>query len=92
MEYWNGNLAVKTWEAEYPFAVDVPVPPEGLGTILPIILDAARACPNGAQVWSHGEARDGERIRFWSRIGTTTPTEARRMARMFSSIGARRVR
>jgi hypothetical protein len=95
-EYHNGGLGVDLLDREYPFAVDIPIPMRGLGDKLPLILDAAQSCSDRAQVWSHSTPADGvtagEVRTWWSRIGTRTPNDAKRLARTFRSLGARRVR
>jgi hypothetical protein len=78
-------------DADYPWAVDIPIPPTGLGPLLPVILDAAKACPAGAVVSVYAEPEAAEVRRWWERISTKTPADARRLVTTFRSIGARPV-
>jgi hypothetical protein len=95
-EYLNCRVGCDILDREFPHAVDIPIPPEGLGDKLPLVLDAAGVCRDQAQVWSHSlPANDGSagEVRTWlSPIGTKTPEDAKRIARTFRSLGARRVR
>ncbi len=77
---------------DYPWAIDIPIPSAGLGPLLPVILDAARACPGGAIVLAYAEPDGTEIKRWWERIATKQPGDARRIAQTFRSIGARPVR
>jgi hypothetical protein len=80
-------------DADFPWAVDIPIPPAGLGPLLPLILDAAQSCDAGAVVTTCSEARagNGEVRRWFNRILTRCPEDAHRIAHTFRSIGARRV-
>jgi hypothetical protein len=79
-------------DADFPWAVEIPVPPAGLGPMLPVILDAAKACAGGAKVTTRSEPPNAE-IRAWfNRIATRSPADAQRLEQTFRSIGARRVR
>jgi hypothetical protein len=86
-EYHNRGLGVDLLDREYPYAVDIPIPLRGLGDKLPLILDAAQSCSDRAQVWSHSTPADGV-----TAGEVRTPNDARRIARTFRSLGARRVR
>ncbi len=95
-EYVNYRMSYEILDWEFPFAVDIPIPLRGLGDKLPLIMDAAATCSDPAQVWSHSVSADttsaGE-VRIWlSRIGVKTSQDARRIARTFRALGARRVR
>jgi hypothetical protein len=76
-------------DAEFPWAVDIPIPPAGLGAMLPVILDAAKACPSGAVVQTFAVPPEGEVRQWYNRIATKTPSDAKRLIRTFRSIGAR---
>jgi hypothetical protein len=95
-EYLNCGIGYSIFDREFPHAVDIPIPPKGLGDKLSLLLDATAACGGDAQLWSHSTPANGEsagEIRaFWSRIGTRSPQDARRIARTFRTLGARRVR
>jgi hypothetical protein len=95
-EYHNRGLGVDLLDREYPYAVDIPIPLRGLGDKLPLILDAAQSCSDRAQVWSHSKPAPGpsagELRTWWSRIGTKSAPDARRLVKTFRSLGARRVR
>jgi hypothetical protein len=95
-EYSNPRIGFDTLDREYPFAVDIPIPLRGWGDKLPLLLDATAACTAPAYVWSHSQPADeataGEVREWWSRVGTKTPDDAKRIARTFRSLGARRVR
>jgi len=79
-------------DADFPWAVEIPIPPAGLGPMLPVILDAAKACAGGARVTTRSEPPNAE-IRTWfNRIATRSPADAQRLERTFRSIGARRIR
>jgi hypothetical protein len=96
MEAWNRNIAMDVMRAEFPFAVDIPIPPAGLGPALTLILEAAQECRDGAQVWPYSTPADGdtagERRQWFERIGTVRQSDAERLARRFRAIGARRAR
>jgi hypothetical protein len=77
---------------DFPWAVDIPIPPTGLGPLLPVILDAAKSCTGGAVISTYGDPPAGAVQRWFNRIATKTPGDAQRMAQTFRSIGARRVR
>jgi hypothetical protein len=79
-------------EPDFPWAIDIPIPPDGLGPMLPVILDAAKACQGGAVISTYGAPPAGEVRSWFNRIATRTPGDAQRLARTFRSIGARRVR
>ena len=79
-------------DVDYPWTVDIPIPPAGLGPFLPVILDAAKACTGGAIVTVHSEPPAAEVRQWFNRIATKTPADAQRLARTFRSIGARQVR
>jgi hypothetical protein len=79
-------------DTDYPWAIDIPIPSAGLGPMLTVILDAAQACPGGAVVVAYREPETSEVPRWWERVATKTPADARRLARTFRSIGAKYVR
>ena len=95
-EYANARVGFDVLDRDYPYAVDIPIPLRGWGDRLPLLMDAASACGDKAFVWSHSIAADtdsaGERRVWLSRVGTMTPEDAKRIARTFRSLGARRVR
>jgi hypothetical protein len=76
---------------DFPWAVDIPIPPAGLGPLLPVLLDAVQACGSEAMLTTIGMPPAAE-VRCWyNRILTRHRVDARRLARTFSSIGAREV-
>jgi hypothetical protein len=77
---------------DFSWAVDIPIPPAGFGPLLPVILDAAKACAGGAMVTTRSEPENAEVRHWFNRIATRTPEDAKRLARTFRSIGAREVR
>jgi hypothetical protein len=79
-------------DADFPWAVEIPIPSAGLGPMLPIILDAAKAYAGGAKITTCSEPPNAEARIWFNRIATKTPTDAQRIERTFRSIGARRVR
>jgi hypothetical protein len=79
-------------EADFPWAVDIPIPPAGNGRLLPILMDSAKACPGGALFLTYADPPAGEVQTWFNRIATRSPEDARRLACTFRSIGARRVR
>ena len=79
-------------DADFPCAVEIPIPPAGLGPLLPVILDATKACPGGARLDTFAEPPHAEVRAWFHAISTVSPEEADRLARTFRSIGARRVR
>jgi hypothetical protein len=93
MTYRKGERTDRRREAEFPFAVDIPIPRDGLGQNLNRILAAAQAYPGGAECWSHSTKAGAMEIRqWWSRTGFKKPAEADRFAAMFAELGARRAR
>jgi hypothetical protein len=78
-------------DADVPCAVEIPIPPAGLGQLLPIIMDATKACP-GARLETFAEPPHAEVRAWFYAIATVSPEEADRLASTFRSIGARRVR
>jgi hypothetical protein len=93
MVYRKGERTNKHREREYPFAVDIPIPPAtGLGDNLTAILAAEQDCPGEVESWSYSTQVGLELRRWWHRIGTRSPTDADRLASLFASLGARRVR
>jgi hypothetical protein len=88
----KGQRTTKHREKQYPHAVDIPIPRDGLGQKLNDIHDAAKACPGGAEAWGFGtRLEDGTPLR-WMRVGTMTPDDADAIAERLTGIGARRVR
>ena len=88
----NGQRTDKQREADYPHAVDIPIPGSGLGQILNNIIGAKRTLLGGAESWGHmtrGAKGDPQR---WCRVGTKLPADADRIAGLFSHLDARRVR
>ncbi len=77
---------------EFPWAVDIPIPGEGLGPLLPVLLNAAQVCSGGAMVTTYSISADGEVCAWFNRVATKTPMEAQRIAKTFQSVGARTVR
>jgi hypothetical protein len=92
MVYRKGERSNRHREAEFPFAVDIPVPRTGLGENLTAVLSAVQACPVRAESWSHSTQVKGEIRQWWLRIGTSTASEADRFAALFGSLDARRTR
>jgi len=78
-------------DRDYPHAVDIPIPPTGLGVLLPVILDTASALPGGSKVSAYGEPEGAEVRQWFERVATKTPADAAKLAWIFRSIGARRV-
>jgi hypothetical protein len=76
-------------DPEFPWCVEIPIPPTGLGPMLPVILDAAKACPDGAIVRAFAVPPAAEVQQWYNRIATKTPADALRLARTFRSIGCR---
>ena len=79
-------------EEPFPFAVDIPIPPAGLGPMLPVLLDAVQAFGAGAVLTTLGEPPAAE-VKHWvNRVLFRLPGDAESIQRTFRSIGARRVR
>ena len=78
-------------DTDFPWAVDIPISPTGLGPLLPLLLDAAQCCSAGAVVTTRSEPETGEVRRWFNRVLTRAPEDARRIAHTFRSIGARQV-
>jgi hypothetical protein len=92
MVYRKGERTKKQREAEYPFAVDIPIVGNGLGQNIGLIDAAAKACKAGAETWStRTRAADGTPT-DWRRIGTKAVADAESIAGKFSYLNARRVR
>jgi hypothetical protein len=92
MVYRKGERTTKHMEAQYPYAVDVPIPGTGLGQNLNRISEAAQACAGGAEMWGHMTRMPNGDPRRWERIGTKLSEDADRFTEMFGRIGAKRVR
>ncbi len=75
---------------DFPFSVDIPIPPYGLGPMLPVILSAAKAY--GATVSAYGIPPGAEVKRWYNRIATRSEGDAERLAVTFESLGACLVR
>ena len=88
----KGERTTKRREADYPHAVDVPIPGSGLRHDLNRIIKAADALPGGGEQWGHqtrGPKGDPE---YWCRVGAKLPEDADSIAQAFAHLGARRVR
>ena len=79
-------------EEPFPFAVDIPIPPAGLGPMLPVLLGAVQACGEAAVLTTIGEPPAAEVRTWFNRILIRHRADAQRFERTFRSIGARRVR
>jgi hypothetical protein len=79
-------------DADYPCAVEIPIPRAGLGPLLPVLLDAAKACQGGARLETFAAPPHAEVRAWFHAIATVCREEADRLASIFRSIGARRVR
>jgi len=76
-------------EEPFPFAVDIPIPSAGLGPMLPVLLDAVQACGSEAVLTTIGTPPAAEVRHWYNRILTRHRADAQRLAKTFSSIGAR---
>jgi hypothetical protein len=79
-------------DPEFPWGVDIPIPADGLGPMLPVILDAAKACPGSAIVQTFAVPPTAEVRQWYNRIATKTPADAKCLVKTFGSIGARPAR
>ena len=81
-------------EAEFPYAVDVPVPPKGLGGAeVRAIMGAMTRCRGRTERWSHSQVRVfGMRKAFFVRVGTSTEADANNVTITLSDLGAHRAR
>ena len=85
----KGERTNKHREAEYVYAVDVPVGGRGLGQNL-IHADVARA---GGEVWSHSDLLGERRTpRDFARCGFRSADQADAFAETWRLLGATRVR
>lgn len=80
-----------SYPRDYPYCVDIPIPRQGLASMLLVILDAANACPGGAVVSTYGVPPAAEVRQWFNRIATRSAEDARRLALTFHSLGAREV-
>jgi hypothetical protein len=86
----KGQRTNKHRDADFPYAVDIPIPGTGLGENLNRIVAAAAEL--GGEEWGHmTRAPNGDPQR-WCRVGTKRPEDADLLARKFEGLGARRVR
>ena len=90
MLHRKGPQTSERLEAEYPFAVDIPIPGTGLRQHLKEIEEAARLV-EGEQWACSGSDEDGNPYR-WCRIGVKDQRDAERLLRMFAGLGAKRGR
>ena len=92
MIYRSGELT--DLDQHYRFAVDVPVPPDGLsGAGVRAIMGAMTRCQGRAEQWPHSEFRAfGTRKRFFVRVGTATECDAAMIADTLAELGAQRAR
>jgi hypothetical protein len=73
-----------------PYSVDIPIPHYGLGPMLTVILDAAKAY--GATVSAYGAPPGAEVKQWYNRIAALSERDAAQLALTFASLGARSVR
>ena len=94
MLYSRGERTNRNREADYQFAVDVPIPPDGLGGRgVRAIMGAMTRCQGRTERWPHSEFRAfGTRKRFFVRVGTVTEADAVVIADTLADLGAQRVR
>jgi len=94
MVYRKGERTNRHREADYPFAIDVPVPADGLGSRgLNAIARAMAACTHPTEHWSHSEFRAfGERMSHAVRIGAKSSDDAERILSALADWGAQRAR
>jgi hypothetical protein len=94
MIYQVGERTNRLRDAEFPYAVDVPVPPDGLGGAgLRAIMGAMTRCQGRTERWSHSELRAfGIRKAFLVRVGTATEADAEKVTLTLSDLGAHRAR
>jgi hypothetical protein len=71
------------------YSVDIPIPRHGLGPMLNVILDAAKAY--GATVSAYGAPPGAEVKQWYNRIAALSERDAARLALTFESLGARSV-
>jgi len=91
MVYRKGERTTKHWEAEHPYAVDIPNRGTGLGQTLNEILDAIR--PLGGRQWGYRDwAKDRWALESWIRLGFKDNRDAARMVWQFRHLGAVRAR
>jgi hypothetical protein len=88
----KGQRTDKQRDATYPHAVDIPIPRDGLGQNLNRIHAAAADCQGGAEAWGHSTRLAGAAPQYWCRVGTMVEADADRIATLFISLGAVRVR
>jgi hypothetical protein len=92
MTYRKGQRTTKHREADYPHAVDIPIPNGGLGQSLNLIVSAVRDCPGTAEQWSVRTRGANGDPSEWVRVGTKDSADADRIAAIFNPLSARRVR
>lgn len=86
----KGQRTNKHRDADHAYAVDIPIPGNGLGQNLNRIIAEADAL--GGEQWGHmtrGPKGDPQR---WCRVGLKRPEDADLLARKFEALGARRAR
>jgi hypothetical protein len=88
----KGQRTNKHREADYPFAVDTPIPAGGLGQKLNLMIDALRPLGAEAEIWSHMVRGPRGDPQCYSRAGFKSAQGADAFARTFGYLGARRVR
>ena len=94
MVYRKGERTNGHREQAFKFAVDVPIPREGLGDAgLSAIAGAMGRCQKHSESWAHSEFRAfGERKSFFVRIGTETEIDADSLVLALSDFAAQRAR
>ena len=94
MVYRKGERANRHREADYRYAVDIPVPPDGLGGAgVRAIMGAMTRCQGRTERWSYSEFRAfGTRKAFFVRVGTVAECDAAMIADTLAELGAQRAR
>ena len=94
MVYRKGERTNRQREQDFSYAVDIPVPPDGLGGPgLRAIMHAMRRCQGWTEQWSHSEFRAfGTRKAFYVRLGATNEADANILAEALAELGAERAR
>jgi len=85
MVYRKGERTNKQREAEYSFAVDIPIPRTGLGQHLNRIAEAASLV--GGEQWSYSTRDERGNPLYWCRVGVKDELDAERLVRMFAGLG-----
>jgi hypothetical protein len=76
----KGQRTNKQREKQYPHAVDIPIPRDGLGQKIHTIHAAAMACHRGAEAWGYDTRLEDGTPQRWLRVGAMTPDDAEAIA------------